>query len=289
MKMNENDVDGSELSALVEYMRRADADGSSTPPAGEDRMPRVQRRIRRTRRIRAAALATPVIALAVAAATLLPASSQDTGLSADGPASGPGPSSAPATGAPTADAAGPADTRVATTGPALLAVLLDALPPGEKAGDFAANSGDYPTAQAYLTDARGTRQITVTLTTPYAERVCSSSGGDSSVRCFRDSRGQQVRISHIPSAGGSCTRTVTVTVAHPDGRDVEIEMFDCPTKEGGTRPPGTAALTEDQAVALAGNPAFSLQMDSRFVQAAADRFPDLPRIKMPFDNGVSPL
>ncbi|MQS16279.1 hypothetical protein F7Q99_29705 [Streptomyces kaniharaensis] len=168
--------------------------------------------------------------------------------------------------------AAPTGQLVPATGPALLAVLLKTLPPTEKASHFAADSGEYPRAEADLTDDSGTGRITVSLSSD-AGNPCDSGAGsvNASGRCFRDGHGQQVRIFY-GQVEGTCTQYVMVTVTHPDGTAVHISMPDCLPKKGDTHPPGTIALTEDQAVAIAGDPAFSLRMDAGFVQAAADQF-----------------
>ncbi|MQS13285.1 hypothetical protein F7Q99_13580 [Streptomyces kaniharaensis] len=96
MSTPDDDLVDGELAAVVEYLRRrVAAEGTPVLPAAEDRMPQVRRRIRRARRIRVAALATPVLALAVAAATLLPGSPRNTGPAADVPAATTGPVSSP--------------------------------------------------------------------------------------------------------------------------------------------------------------------------------------------------
>jgi hypothetical protein len=78
--------------------------------------------------------------------------------------------------------------------------------------------------------------------------------------------------------GGTSAQDTQVIVDHPDGTAAVIEMTDRLPSNGGTSTPGTVALTEDQAVAVAGDPAFSRQMDSGFVQAAATQYSDLPPV-----------
>ncbi|MFH8387371.1 hypothetical protein ACH4E7_41800 [Kitasatospora sp. NPDC018058] len=275
--------------------------GLAAPPLG-DLVAAATRQGRRVRRKRAVAAAAAVVAVVTALLCGVPGTGRaqlqavapdregsvpSAGARAPGTAASPAPAPAPGTAAPTTTAtAAPTGRLVTTTGPALLAVLLKTLPPTEKASHFAADSGEYPKAEADLTDDRGTGRITVSLS-PEAGNPCDASAGSVNApgRCFRDGHGQQVRISY-GQVEGPCTQYVMVTVTHPDGTAVHISMPDCLAKKGGTHPPGTIALTEDQAVAIAGDPAFSLRMDSGFVQAAADQFHALPPIDHPDGTAV---
>ncbi|MDH6577397.1 hypothetical protein [Kitasatospora sp. MAP5-34] len=183
------------------------------------------------------------------------------------PAASSTPASTPSAPAPTVTAA---EASVRTTGPALLAALLKALPRTETFDHFAATSGESPAAQTFLTDGRGTGMLRVFLGTATDQVPCRLPD-----ECFTDSRGQQVRVSHLAD---NCVESTYVSVEHPDGTAVTLLVSTCLSWNGRQNQPGIAALTVEQAVAIAGDPSISNQMAAGFVQQANDRYRGLSEV-----------
>ncbi|MFE0459107.1 hypothetical protein ACFW1A_07565 [Kitasatospora sp. NPDC058965] len=258
---------------------------SQDPPPLGGLVPAAIRGGRRTRRIRRAGGLTGSMAALTAAGLLLggPLSTADrstvpaaaaAALSAGPSAAGPSPAGPSPASSPGARSAGaPAPGTVPTSPEALLAALLHALPTGGTTGTYAgeASSGpDWTVAQTYRTTAAGTGMIRVFLHTADPDRACGPSDG-----CFRDRRGQAVRVEHVP---GNCIEDTVVLVTHPDGTEVQLDLSTCLAWDGRANLPGVRALTEDQAVEVAGDPAISRLMTPAQGAAAARQFPQLPRL-----------
>jgi hypothetical protein len=176
----------------------------------------------------------------------------------------------PAAGSGTA---APAPGTVPTSPAALLVTLLHALPAGSRTGNYAGQpaAGPAPTvAQTYLTGPAGTGMIRARVYAADPARACTPSDG-----CSRDPRGQAVRIEHVD---GNCIQHTVVRVTRADGTEVELDLSTCLAWDGKANLPGVLALTEDQAVAVAGDPAFSLVTTPQADAAAARQFPRLPAL-----------
>ncbi|MFE0461495.1 hypothetical protein ACFW1A_19825, partial [Kitasatospora sp. NPDC058965] len=168
-------------------------------------------------------------------------------------------------------ASGPG-TAEATAGGLLLA-LVDALPPGSRTDHYAASPWTAVAAghrqlgaQLYLTDSRGTGMVRVWLST--GTLACAPADG-----CRTDGAGRRTVVDHRPD---NCVEDTTATVDHGDGTLVTIQLSTCLGWSGSGNAPGIKALTDDQALALAGDPAFTLTMPGSRLSAAAARFGTLP-------------
>ncbi|MFI5528297.1 hypothetical protein ACIA8O_07005 [Kitasatospora sp. NPDC051853] len=166
--------------------------------------------------------------------------------------------------------------RQPTTGAALLSAVAALAPEGMRTGGYAAQTdgvdgAEGTGAQVYLTGPSGTGMIRVFIGT--TEPVVSCFRTET---CRRDDRGQQVTVDHMES---NCVQDVVVTSRHHDGTVVQVSMGTCLAwTPGQGNPTGVLALTEQQAVALAGDPALSVWMTADEGLKAAAAHPDLPRI-----------
>ncbi|GAA2784536.1 hypothetical protein GCM10010441_06850 [Kitasatospora paracochleata] len=164
---------------------------------------------------------------------------------------------------------------VPTTGAALLSSLLRVLPQDAQtsgyAGETAWVAGSNETvAQVYLTTPAGTGMIRVFLGSANPAMPCSAENS-----CVRDQRGQQVRVIHHKD---NCIQNTVVSVLHADGTEVMLDMASCLAWDGKGNKPGILALTEEQAIAVAGDPAIGKLMTQAAGEAAAAQFPSLPRL-----------
>ncbi|MCP2310616.1 hypothetical protein [Kitasatospora paracochleata] len=164
--------------------------------------------------------------------------------------------------------------RVPMTAPALLATVLDLLPRSvEHVGGFAAAAGNEPGVQLDLTSGRGTGMVRV-LTYP-GQAGAFSCRPAADTQCYTDGMGQPVRVSTVP---GNCVENTEVAVAHQDGLLVTVLVGTCLAWDGATNPPGISALTVPQAIALAGDPSISAQVDGGLAASAERTFPHLPEL-----------
>lgn len=265
----------------------------SAPPLGDivAAAARNGRRTRRTRGISAAigsALAlTAVVALAGGA---LGGAAHPTQLgAAAGPAATPGSSASPSTpgvpvpaatpsSTPTVANTTPAGNLVPTNGKVVLAAVLKALPAGVKTSNYAVDnagkSGNeihQDMAQTYVTTSKGTGMIRVFLSP--AEPGEKATPCAAPLECSKDSKGEQVYVSHNKT---NAIQDTLVTVAHADGSAVMVQLSSVLAWNGSENPPGIVALTVDQAVAVASDPALSTQVDPAAVAAANAQFPSVP-------------
>ncbi|MBB4928828.1 hypothetical protein [Kitasatospora kifunensis] len=148
---------------------------------------------------------------------------------------------------------------------------MQSLPTGLAADHFEANqpSADdpYPSVFAQVQTPNGTGQIGVSMYPSNGPLNCS---GDST--CHTDPAGDLVQVQH---EAGNCIQDTIVTVQRREGFALAIQISSC-LFAGNV--PAVPALTQDQAVALASNPAIRAKMPASYVQAANTQYPDLPLV-----------
>jgi hypothetical protein len=74
----------------------------------------------------------------------------------------------------------------------------------------------------------------------------------------------------------NCMEPLTITVDHGNGIVVWIDVATCLPWNGNSNPPAHMAITADQALQIAADPAWGVQMDAALVRDANSRFADLP-------------
>ncbi|MGF1427507.1 hypothetical protein [Kitasatospora sp. LaBMicrA B282] len=174
---------------------------------------------------------------------------------------------------PSTTAAAPANSgpMVPVTAPALLAAVVQALPAGLRADHFevgpASATDPYPSVFAQVHTPAGTGQIGVSMYPSNGPLTCSDAG-----TCHTDSAGEPVQVQH---EAGNCIQNTVVTVQRHEGFTLQVQISSC-LFAGNV--PAVSALTQDQAVALAGDPAITTRMPASFVRAAGARYPDLPLV-----------
>ncbi|MDH6126073.1 hypothetical protein [Kitasatospora sp. GP82] len=185
-------------------------------------------------------------------------------------------SAAPSSGATVTRTAPPAPPpgkagggKVRATAAGLLEEVLQLLPAGSTS-NYAGDSGAVPLVQTYLTTAAGTGMIRLSV---FSEQVPMDCAG--AAECLTDPYGHKARVDH---EAGNCVQDTVVQVDHGDGTSVQVDIGTCLDYTDSHNAPGVQALTVQQAVAIAGNPALGPLMDSATVQAGEGRFPDLPSI-----------
>jgi hypothetical protein len=165
------------------------------------------------------------------------------------------------------------------SGAAVLATVLDALPPGTTTSGYAANNAteahgqygaDIPFAQVDMQTPKGLGMMRVFVGTANPSGDCTQAHD-----CHLDKYGQEVRVMHEPT---NCIQDTMVSVRHADGTNVTVQMASCLAWDGKANKPGVVPLTEAAAADLAGNPAFHTMMTPAQGAAAAARFPGLPQI-----------
>ncbi|GAA1217096.1 hypothetical protein GCM10009665_03740 [Kitasatospora nipponensis] len=189
-----------------------------------------------------------------------------------------GAASDPASGAASAD---PGDALVDTTPAALLKAVLNALPGDLPTDSNAGNSANPATheglgVQTYVRTPQGTGMLRVFVTAgSKAAMACDADSARGSVktRCSVDGFGQKVQV----TTGLNCTQSTSVLVQHTDGATVQVNLGTCLAYQNGGNATGVLALTEEQAIALAGNQAIDVQMPTSFVSAANAYFGTLPK------------
>ncbi|MDH6134532.1 hypothetical protein P3T37_003935 [Kitasatospora sp. MAA4] len=240
---------------------------------------------RRTRRIRAiSAVVGSAVAMA-GVAVLLGGPLSTVGGSAVPVSAAAGPlgsavasPSASATGTPSA-AAQPAEPQVPITGAALLSAVLPLLPPG---------ATSHLAANTQLTDSRGQNPMTsvaIDVTTPAGTGMVRVFAGKSTPTpgtgggycpkssCTTDASGQKVFVDHLAD---NCIEHTSVAVSRPDGTVVQVLSSSCLSWDGKSNAAGTVVLTDQQAIALATNPALTATMTPSQGAAAAAKYPSLP-------------
>jgi hypothetical protein len=240
---------------------------------------------RRQRRWRAVGAVTgSVTAVAVAASLLVGVlgngSAQPTQLGAAAAVTA-SPSDSPAA-APAASgdaSSAPTGSLVADSPAALLDAVLHALPAGLSTDHYSAKQGDpatpNPSVSLNVKTAQGTSALSVAA---YKSQYSFCQPGDwpasYSYHCSTTPSGEQFEVVSNPAA---CWQHSIIVVRRHDGVDVAVWQPNCDA--AGVTSPNNPPLTQEQAVALADNPAISYQMPASFVQAANAKYPNLPITK----------
>lgn len=170
--------------------------------------------------------------------------------------------------------------------PATPAAALEALRyllPSAQAGPYAGEwtGSDGFVVRTRLTTGLGTGQVTLNTThhraglyaqtDPAGECAATVERGDGCSHVTL-ADGTKVVVLHL---NGDCDATTTVTATRPDETSVTVFVPTCFTGEE-SGPAAPALLSEDEAVAIAVNPAFGWTMASSLVEDGAGHFPDLP-------------
>ncbi|MGF1426969.1 hypothetical protein [Kitasatospora sp. LaBMicrA B282] len=156
---------------------------------------------------------------------------------------------------------------VPTTPDGLVAEVVAALPGRPATGPYAAVGRDangQASAQVYLNDSRGTSMVRVFLTSGALD--CSSG-------CGTDGRGQPYQVSH---ESGNCIQSTVVTTQHPDGSLVTVQLSTCLAWNGSQNPASFEALSQDQAVQLAGDPSIGILEPAAQAARAGTEYGSLP-------------
>ncbi|MGK4578886.1 hypothetical protein [Kitasatospora sp. HPMI-4] len=216
------------------------------------------------------------VALGVAGAA--PATARPSG-AATAPGASPTPAvpadTVPKAGATGAPFSGPSESpagaaggfKVPATPAGLLEQLLRLLPAGET-GHYGGNPAEGE-VQTYLTTAAGTGMIRLSVYAGGRALTCDGAAQ----QCLTDTSGRTVRIDHLAD---NCVQSTVVTADHGDGTGVQLDLGTCLAYQDGGNRPGVRVLTDEQAAAIAGNPALGPLLDRAVVQAGEARFPNLP-------------
>jgi hypothetical protein len=177
---------------------------------------------------------------------------------------------APPTTAPVI--AQPPGPKSATTAAAILYRLKQLLPSGQTSG-YAQDGSLF--GQIYLDRGHGPGMLRLDISRVGASRSseCMATRGDLTVECRKLPDGAQVIITRIPD---NCIQSLVVNVDHGNGVNVQLNVSTCLAWNGAKNPAGPAALTVDEAVAIAADPSWGTSMDSALVAAAQQAFPQLP-------------
>ncbi|WP_327071343.1 hypothetical protein [Kitasatospora sp. NBC_01302] len=211
--------------------------------------------------------ATPSTALSSPTASPAPG---DTATAAGSPSPTGGAATGPAVPS-TAATPAPSGPLVPVTAPALLAAVVQALPTGLTADHFEADppstNDPYPSVYAQVHTPDGTGQLGVSMYPSTGALTCPDTG-----TCPTDPAGDPVQVQHEP---GNCIQNTVITVQRHEGFTLAVQISSC-LLAGNT--PAVPALTQDQATALAGNPALTTKMPASYVQSANAQYPHLPLV-----------
>jgi hypothetical protein len=243
-------------------MLTAELAEADPPPLGDlaEASVRQGRRMRTWRRVRDGGVAAVAVlavaggAVGVSGAVGGAGSHHDRGTVAAAPAAAPG--------------------TVPATPEGMMELLTSLLPPGTTSG-YAYGAGELA-VQAYLDRGHGAGMLRVTMTQGSPGSLMNPGTGEDGVEVgvpHRVAGGDIVRIDRIPS---NCVQSTVVYVQHTDGVIVMVELGSCLAWNGHTNPPGTTALTDDEAVALASDSRWNPHMDVSLVTQGAVDFPHLP-------------
>ncbi|HEX8630616.1 MAG TPA: hypothetical protein VF755_20850 [Catenuloplanes sp.] len=182
--------------------------------------------------------------------------------------------------------------RVPATPEAVLELLTQLVRPIKTSNE--AKSGDGGLlVQAYLNDAdKGPGMIRLGVRS--APPAGGGAGAAPPPRCRPSTEPQRIcqtlpngaKVS-IVTVPDNCAQRIAVSVIHPDGIGVAIDIASCLEFDGTTNPAGRIALTADQAVAIAADPRWQRTTDPDLVAAGKRHFPALRRTALP-DVGEIP-
>jgi len=158
-----------------------------------------------------------------------------------------------------------------TTSAAILDELLKLLPPGATSNYALYDLG----AQTYLNGPSGLGMIRVFLYHGSINPdVCTGSHRDMTQTCSTLPSGAKVVTTKISD---NCIEPLAIAVDHGDGTVVQIDPSTCLAWNGQSNPPSPMAITPEQALQIAENPAWgAVQMDASVVSDGASRFADIP-------------
>jgi hypothetical protein len=144
---------------------------------------------------------------------------------------------------------------------AMLHLLTQLLPPG-RASQFGVASDNDLHVQVFLDKGAGPGMVRL------AVGKAGLPGGERP-------RGETaiVTIEHLPD---NCVQNTAVVSRWPDGTAVELDVASCLALDAGRTVPARPALSTDEAVKIASDPRWGVQMDAALVDAGAARFPKLP-------------
>jgi hypothetical protein len=129
----------------------------------------------------------------------------------------------------------------------LLKTLLQALPPGTTS-HYVTRSAPDLVIRTYLDDGSGPGLIQLRLTgTPHPLPPQASSDS------WRLPSGNAVTVSRVAD---NCLQSLQVDVQRPNGVVVSLDVASCLIAGGVENRPGRSALTQEQAIAIADDPAF---------------------------------
>lgn len=173
----------------------------------------------------------------------------------------------------------PTETQARATPEGLLAAVLEALPGGETshyAGNGAVSTAEEESplmVQTYLDDGRGPGLIRLSVS---REDPAARVPGSRPRRSTTLPDGDKLTVTRLP---GNCLQQLVVTRERTDHVMVEVSVANCLAGNGTESPEGRMALTQQQAIDLAGDDRLGLLIPKRLVEEGAQRFADLPGIE----------
>jgi hypothetical protein len=161
-----------------------------------------------------------------------------------------------------------------TATPAAIVYRLQQLLPAGRTSGFGRSSDGALFGQISLDKGHGPSMMRMNIGTggPLTPEGCKS-GSDFTVTCLILPSGAAVQVTRISD---NCIQSLVVAVDHGNGVVVQLDVATCGQWNGKTNPPCDLALTQAQAIAIAADPSWGLQMDSALVTAAHQRFGHLP-------------
>jgi hypothetical protein len=161
---------------------------------------------------------------------------------------------------------------VKATPAGLLELLLPLLPSG-KTSHYAGNAQELM-VQTYLDGGAGPGMIRIDVAN------ANDLGGNAKIAPTgvksASSDGTTYRVTRLPD---NCIQNTIVSVQHPDGTMVQINLASCLAWDGKQNKPAKLALTVAQAVKIGADPRWGVQIDKSLVTAGAKHFPHLGAIE----------
>ncbi|WP_326558930.1 hypothetical protein [Micromonospora sp. NBC_01796] len=142
----------------------------------------------------------------------------------------------------------------------LLELLTRLLPEGTTSG-FAASTTVANYVQVYLDRGDGPGMLRL--------EVFHLPAGDA----------EPVGTAQLQETPSNCVQDRYVWINHGDGVGVSLAIATCLAADGSDNPPGVAALTTDEAVAILADPRWGTELPAELVTAGAARFPDLAPLR----------